>query len=174
MSVKQKLLAKIGVRRNVTYGQNFHVGLGSIIWAPSSLTIGSDVYIGKNCTVQVDGHIGDGVLMANGVGIVGRRDHDYTQVGLTVRESNWVGNHPKLSSPVSIGSDVWIGFNAVVLSGVSIESSVVIAAGSVVKDDIPANSIVAGTPARVVGQRFSDSDLKLHWTTLRNRGVRFV
>ena len=157
------ILRKLALRKNVIVGKNFHVGPGSTIWAPRQLSIGKDVYIGKHVTVEVDGEIGDGVLIANSVGIVGRKDHDIHDLGTSIRSSRWVGDYPsELSLQTIIGSDVWIGFGAIILSGVNIGSSSIIAAGSVVTNDVPPNSIVAGVPGAVIGQRFNDEEFEQH------------
>jgi acetyltransferase-like isoleucine patch superfamily enzyme len=167
------LLRRCAIRRNVTVGSRFHVGLGSVLWAPRALTIGNDVYVGKNVTIEVDGEIGDGVLIANLVGVVGRTDHDQHDSGISIRRSKWVGDFPgMLSQRTIIGSDVWIGYAAIILSGVTIGDSSVIAAGAVVTSDIPANSVAAGTPARVIGCRFDDAELDIHWAKLAASGHR--
>ena len=166
---------KLALRKNVQVGDNFHVGPGSVIWAPRSVTIGKDVYVGKNVTIEVDGEIGDGVLIANLVGIVGRSDHDQRELGISVRRSRWVGDFPdELSRTTVIGSDVWIGYGAIVLSGVSIGDSSIIAAGAIVTKDVPANSVVVGNPARVIGSRFSVEDLDMHWDGLKRTGHRLL
>lgn len=170
----QSALRRVAIRANVEYGVRIHIGPGSVVWAPSGLRIGNDVYVGKNVTIQVAGEIGDGVLFANGSGVVGRRDHDYAQIGETVRRARWVGEHQDLSKPAIIGSDVWIGFNATVYSGVRVGNTSIVAAGSVVTRDVPDNSIVAGTPARLIRKRFSDDDFQSHWKMLRAKGVRWV
>ena len=51
---------------------------------------------------------------------------------------------------IKIGNNVWIGWGAIILKGVNIGENSIIAAGAVVVDDIPANSIAAGSPAIVV------------------------
>ena len=51
---------------------------------------------------------------------------------------------------VDIGDGAWLGQNVVVCPGVSIGRGAVIGANSVVKDDVPAFSVAAGAPARVV------------------------
>ena len=54
------------------------------------------------------------------------------------------------TAPVSIGDRVWIGCRATVLKGVTVGDGAVVAAGSVVVSDVPARTLVAGNPARVV------------------------
>jgi virginiamycin A acetyltransferase len=56
--------------------------------------------------------------------------------------------------PVEIGNDVWIGMNAIILRGVKIGDGSVVAAGAVVTRDVPPYTIVAGSPARHVKDRF--------------------
>jgi acetyltransferase-like isoleucine patch superfamily enzyme len=169
--VKEMILRKLAVKANVLVGAGLHVGPGSRIWAPTKLQIGRDVYVGKFVTIELDGRIGDGCLIANNVGIVGRSDHDMRRVGTIVRNSQWVGNDPqRLSEPVNIGSDVWIGYGAIILSGSRIGDSAVVAAGAVVTGDVPSNAVVAGAPAHVVGWRFSDGELAQHWDRLRAQG----
>ena len=51
---------------------------------------------------------------------------------------------------VTIGDNVWIGGNSVICPGVTIASNTVIGAGSVVTRDIPAWSVAAGNPCRVI------------------------
>ena len=55
--------------------------------------------------------------------------------------------------PVRIGDHVWIGSGATVLKGVTIGDGAVVAAGSLVVNDVPAKTLVAGVPARVVRGR---------------------
>ena len=51
---------------------------------------------------------------------------------------------------ISIGDDVWIGTGCTILDGVSVGTGCVIGAGSVVKNSIPDNSMVIGTPGKVI------------------------
>jgi acetyltransferase-like isoleucine patch superfamily enzyme len=51
---------------------------------------------------------------------------------------------------IVIEDDVWLGASAIVTDGVRVGKGAVVAAGAVVTDDVPAHSVVAGVPARVV------------------------
>ena len=51
---------------------------------------------------------------------------------------------------IHIGKNVWIGAGAIVLPGVTVGDNAVIAAGAVVTRDVPENTVVAGTPAKVI------------------------
>ena len=64
--------------------------------------------------------------------------------------------------PVSIGNNVWIGANCIVMPGVTIGDNSVIGAGSVVTRDIPANSLAAGNPCRVIRLITDDDRLANH------------
>lgn len=57
-----------------------------------------------------------------------------------------------ISKPIVIEDDVWIGMKSTVLKGVHIGRGAIVAAGSVVVKDVPAWTIVAGNPAKVVRQ----------------------
>jgi chloramphenicol O-acetyltransferase type B len=58
-----------------------------------------------------------------------------------------------------IGNDVWIGMEAMIMPGVTIGDGAIIAARSLVTRDVPAYSMVAGTPARVIRQRFGSDEI---------------
>lgn len=59
---------------------------------------------------------------------------------------------PGKKAPVRIGNNVWIGDSVTITKGVTIGDNSIIGAASVVTRDVPANSIAAGNPARVVGE----------------------
>jgi phosphonate metabolism protein (transferase hexapeptide repeat family) len=59
------------------------------------------------------------------------------------------------SAAVRLGNDVWVGHGSVILPGVTVATGAVIGAGSVVTKDVPAFTIVAGTPAKPLHARFT-------------------
>lgn len=66
-----------------------------------------------------------------------------------------------------VGNDVWIGQGARILPGARIGDGVIIGSGAVVAGEVPDYSIVAGNPARVIRERFSQSEVarlkKIAW-----------
>ena len=161
---------RYAVRRNVRLGHDVHIGVGTILEAPHGLVVEPDVYIGKYCTIECDGRIGSGTLIANQVGLVGRSDHDHRAIGRTMRHAPWVGDRgPKRAGArerLIVEGDTWIGFGAIVLSGLTVGRGAIVAAGAVVTHDVPRYAIVAGVPARQVGSRFSPEEIVRHEAAL--------
>ena len=52
--------------------------------------------------------------------------------------------------PVLIDKNAWLGANSTILPGVTVGKNAVIAAGAVVTKDVPANTVVAGVPAKII------------------------
>ena len=61
---------------------------------------------------------------------------------------------------IVVGNDVWIGREAVILPGVTIGDGAIVGARAVVSRDVPAYSVVAGNPARIVKRRFDEATIK--------------
>lgn len=163
----QTKLKTIGKSKFLTVGKGFHIGKGSRLWASNKLTIADNVYIGKDVTIECNADIGSYVLIANRVALLGRLDHDFRVVGTPVRFSPWVGESNQ-ADKVIIEDDVWLGYGSIVLTGVRIGRGSIIAAGSVVTKDIPAYSIAAGIPAKVIDKRFDDETIIKHEQMIKN------
>jgi acetyltransferase-like isoleucine patch superfamily enzyme len=71
-----------------------------------------------------------------------------------VTDSDWHDIYNRIAigrtAPVKIEDNVWVGDSAIVCKGVTIGTNSIIGAGAVVVDDVPANVIAAGNPARIV------------------------
>jgi acetyltransferase-like isoleucine patch superfamily enzyme len=113
----------------------------------ASLDVGDHVFIGAGTEIDVllSVAIGAHTLIAPGVFIT---DHGHRRG--RERRLDEQGNE---SAPVVIGTDVWLGARSVVLPGVTIGDGAIVGAGAVVTKDVPAYTIVAGVPARKVGDR---------------------
>jgi acetyltransferase-like isoleucine patch superfamily enzyme len=135
---------------NVHLGRNVYVGHRTILKAyfKNELHIGDETWIGQNCFfhsaagLTIGAHVGIGP----GVSII---TSEHREIGRSVA--------PLLSpvdfSPVHIEDEVNLGVGAIILPGVHIGRGARIGAGSVVTGDIPAFSIAAGAPARVLRER---------------------
>lgn len=165
-AIFQVLNRRYAVRRNVRLGRDVHIGIGTILEAPHQLVVENEVYIGKYCTIETDGLIGRGTIIANQVGLIGRNDHDYRAIGKSMRNAPWVGEAgyggPGLDELVVVEGDAWIGYGAIVLSGTTVGRGAIVAAGAVVTADVPRYAIVAGVPARQVGIRFWGDEIVRH------------
>jgi acetyltransferase-like isoleucine patch superfamily enzyme len=67
---------------------------------------------------------------------------------------------------VVVGDKVWIGYRAVILPGVTIGEGAVVGACAVVTKDVEAYAIVAGNPARTIGERPRNLEYKLSFNPL--------
>ncbi|TAH09076.1 MAG: acyltransferase [Sphingobacteriia bacterium] len=126
------------IRPSNAYGGD--VGEGLKIGNNSS--IGPFAYIG--CSGYIE--IGNNVIMGPRVGIFAE-NHHFNNLNIPIREQGVE------RSFVKINDDCWIASNVVILAGVTIGEGCVIASGSVVTRDIPAFSVVAGVPAKVIKLR---------------------
>lgn len=142
-------------------GKNFHAGRHVSLWAKSQLQIGDNFYIGRYSFIETDTVIGDNVLIANYVCLVGRYDHHYQQLGIPIRLANQIRdknyNWKGLNQKITIENDVWIGVGSIVLSGVKIGEGSIVAAGSVVTKDVEPYSIYGGNPAKKITSRFENN-----------------
>lgn len=165
----KKLRCKIIIKKskgNIVLGKKSTFGRGTILYAPNEINIGDNVYIGKYCSLETDIEIDRNVLIGNNVGLIGKYDHDYSKVGMSIKDSPWIGDFNydfKMKNlKIRIEEDTWIGYGSIILSGIKIGRGSIIAAGSVVTRDVPAYSIVAGNPARIKGYRFDEQQIFKH------------
>ncbi|MRG85576.1 2,3,4,5-tetrahydropyridine-2,6-dicarboxylate N-acetyltransferase [Salinibacillus xinjiangensis] len=133
------------------------IGDGAVIMMGASINIGSvvgegtmidmNVVLGGRATVGKNCHIGAGTVLA---GVI----------------------EPPSAKPVVIEDEVVIGANAVVLEGVTVGKGSVVAAGAIVTEDVPPNTVVAGTPAKVIkeidDQTKSKTEIKVELRKLDN------
>lgn len=111
--------------------------------AVGDVLIGDHTRIGLHNTIIGPVKIGDNVNLAQGITVTAL-NHNFNDPSKRIDEQ-WVS-----TSAVNIGNDIWIGANAVILPGVSIGNHSVVAAGAVVTKDVPAHTLVAGVPAKII------------------------
>eukprot|EP01132_Coremiostelium_polycephalum_P005849 gene5849-7278_t len=109
---------------NIHVGENFYANFDCVILDVSTVTIGKNCLIGPGVHIYTAGH----PLNAH------RRHIENVEFGKAIK----------------IGDNVWIGGRSIINPGVTIGDNAVIGSGSVVTKDVPANTVVAGNPAKVI------------------------
>ena len=114
-----------------------HIGNFCLICPAVRISSATEIVIGDNCMIASGAYITD---------------------------SDWHGIYDRVMSartaPVRIEENAWIGDSAIVCKGVTIGKNSIVGAGAVVVDDVPANSIAAGNPAKVVKELDPQQPLK--------------
>jgi maltose O-acetyltransferase len=105
--------------------------------------VGDHVYLNFSCVIidNNEVHIGNRVMIGPAVQI-------YTAahpLQAALRVQDW-----EIAKPIRIEDNVWIGGGAILLPGVRVGRDAVVGAGAVVTRDVPASTVVAGNPARVI------------------------
>jgi len=128
----------------VRFAPNVSIAHGDLI------SIGSGSHIGARChlwagdkTARIE--IGHHALLAPEVFV--------TTTNYQIEQGIPVMDQPRDEASVSIGPLTWLGARVIVLSGVTIGEGCIVAAGAVVTRDLPPNTVAAGVPARVIGER---------------------
>lgn len=103
---------------------------GGSICAAKSINIGKNCLIGANVTIS---------------------DSDFHAIKPANRRYN-TNSEDIQADPIVIENNVFIGTGAIILKGVNIGENSVIGAGAVVTKSFPKNSILAGNPAKIIGQ----------------------
>ena len=110
---------------------------------------GSNLYVGCNTTINPECRIDcrSGCQIGNNVSIsrevfILTLGHDYNDINFALK-----------GGKVIIEDDVWIGIRAIVMPGVKIGRGAIVGAGAIVTKEVKPYSIVAGSPAKVIGSR---------------------
>lgn len=143
-------------RLGLKIGRDTFVSKDTYFMTPRCLTIGTGCCINRQCLLDARGHltIGNNVCLSHRVNLV-TGSHE-------VNTPDFQGRY----RPIVVDDYVWIGIGATVLQGVHIGRGAVVCAGAVVTHDVEPFTIVAGTPARPIGQRTSELDYRCEWNIL--------
>lgn len=145
---------------NCTLNGNITLGRFSSLFGPNL-----DIFTGKNNV-----EIGNFCSIARNVSMQAY-NHNLKKIttyyiGANLFKEKWE-NEKVGKGNIYIKNDVWIGTHCVILGGVTINNGAIVAANSVINKDVPAYSIVAGSPAKVIGYRFDNKTIskleKLAW-----------
>ena len=140
----------------IKVGRGSAMNMRQYLLGPGIFKIGEFTHINPSCLLDYRGgiEIGNSVSISHRVMLI-TGGHD-------VQSCDFREEH----RPIKIGDHVWIGAGATILKGVEIGEGSVVAAGAVVVKNVPPFSIVAGVPARVIGQRNDKLDYKCYTTNI--------
>lgn len=138
-------------KKNISFRGNSFIGKNVFFSAE-----GGNIVIGDNSRLNMNVHInasdsgkiviGDNCLIGPGV-VMRATNHRYDNIEVPILVQ---GHEP---GEILICDNVWIGANTVILANVCIGEGAIIGAGSVVNKSIPAMSIAAGVPAKIIKSR---------------------
>jgi acetyltransferase-like isoleucine patch superfamily enzyme len=113
-----------------------------------TVSIGAKTVLGQECTISSYQHVSIGreCVIADRVMLI---DFDHGMVDVE-RPIRLQGIYKR---DVRVGHNVWIGYGACILRGVTIGDNAVIGTNAVVTQDVPANAVVGGVPAKVIRMR---------------------
>jgi acetyltransferase-like isoleucine patch superfamily enzyme len=147
---------EVGAGSTLELGAASSIGHGTVLamkpgrHGPGRVRIGNRTWIGQYNNLRTDGpelRIGDDCMISQFVSLIAGQ-HAHQRRDLPINEQGSAD-----PAGLTIGDDVWIGAGAVVLPGVTIGTGAVVASGAVVTKDVGGYTVVAGVPARVVGER---------------------
>lgn len=119
--------------------------IGSFVEIQKNVRIGARCKISSHTFVCEGVSIEDEVFVGHGVIFINDRYPRATEDGHVQTEADWVVIPTRIKTRASIGS------GAVILCGVTVGERAMVGAGAVVTGEVPDDAIVAGVPARLVG-----------------------
>lgn len=148
-----------GDRNSITVGNHCNIACSFQALNGGKITVGDNNYIGSGTVIQSKEQVSirNNVIIATGVLIVDNNNHptdpckrlEMSSCDDYMTDELWSWKYSE-SAPVLIEDNVWIGRDARVLKGVTIGKGSIVAMGAIVTKNVPAYSVVAGNPARIV------------------------
>lgn len=128
-----------------------NIMLHTHVAAPTGISISPHTIIGRHCILDGRGgiNIGANANISSHVQLI--------TAGHDPRSKSFAG----YTGPITVGDRVWIATGAMVLAGVTIGEGAVVGAGSLVRTDVAPFTMVAGVPAKMIGERPRDIDYTL-------------
>lgn len=138
--------------RRRLYSAAVEAGLKPSVLVHPTATLLQDVEIGAGCVIGARALLGVGVKL---------EENCLLGMGSLVDRDCAISRHATIGSGVNIGAEArieegaFIGDAVVVLPGVTVGAGAIIVSGSVLSQNIPADSIAAGVPARLIRRKWS-------------------
>ena len=120
--------------------------IGAFVEIQKGASIGRNVKVSSHTFICEGVEIEDGVFVGHGVMFINDiYPSAVTESGALQSEADWQVIRTRVRARASIGS------NATIMGGVTIGAGALVGAGAVVTRDVPDHAIVAGVPARIIG-----------------------
>lgn len=107
--------------KNITFGKNVFINSVCYFQDQGGIVIEDEVHIGPHCVLATMNH--------------------------GIDPADRATTYP---APIVVKKNAWLGASVVVCPGVTIGENAIVAAGAVVTEDVPANAIVGGVPAKLI------------------------
>lgn len=120
-SVEIRLPIRSDYGANLKIGKRVFINSGTMFTDLGGIELEDDVLVGPNATIISVNH-----------------------------PLNPANRHGLELTPVLIKKNAWLGANSTILPGVTVGENAVVAAGAVVSKNVPANTVVAGVPAKII------------------------
>jgi virginiamycin A acetyltransferase len=118
-----------------------------VLLSQADTEIAQGVYIGPQSNIGLC-RIGENTLLGSGVHIMsGKGQHNFDDLDTPIKDQGGV------FQKIVIGKNCWLGNGSMIMANIG--DGCIVGAGSVVINDVPANSIVAGNPAKVIKSRLA-------------------
>jgi virginiamycin A acetyltransferase len=118
-----------------------------VLFSQADTEIAEGVYLGAQCNIGRSS-IGKNTLLGSGVHIMsGKGQHNFNDLELPIKDQGGI------LEKITIGENCWIGNGSMIMANIGV--GCIVGAGSVVIHDMPAHSIVAGNPAKVIKSRLT-------------------
>ena len=165
---QQEVQAKLMALETISLGDNCFIAPEANLFAEPN----RGITVGNLCMIAADSFLHGPIIMGNEVAINHGCSFDGGCAGITIGSQTRIANNVTIyafnhgmaadtpiyqqnseSKGVIIGKDVWIGAQAAIVDGVTIGDCAVIGMNATVTKDVPDYAIVAGNPAKVIGDR---------------------
>ena len=127
----------------LTIGKNVRIFPGVVFWGEGEIIIGDNTKIGHNTIIFANSTIKIGSNSAIAA------DCYLIDSNHGIEKGTLINSQPFASEPLVIGDDVWISAGCKIVKGAQINNGAIIGALSFVNDEIPANAIAVGSPAKI-------------------------
>nr|WP_067286506.1 acyltransferase [Marinobacterium profundum] len=143
--LQKGVVISFGKKGALHFRNNVKVKVGSVFECQGIIDIGDGSVVGVYNWFQAAGRItlGRNVIIGSHCNFIAS-SHSFSEKGKDFKYQ------PLNKGDIEIGNNVWIGSHVTILNNVKIGDDVIIGAHSLVNSDIPSNSIVVGSPARVI------------------------